>query len=178
MGRLAPLLWEPKAAPSPYRVIPGRAGCGPSVFAQEAGPGSPEHVAAVDSSPGRMGTGVASSQLEQLACGSSVPCAGGTACPSPGLEGALRSLTVASGLSSFALCQQLVAMMALFLILFFRKESELIPKGLWLSDSPRLQIRVQLLFHIPLHADYLSYFLSLSLWSGCIPFLYSPISFS
>lgn len=66
------------------------------------------------------GTGVAGSQLEQLArcqSGSLVPRAGGTACPSPGLEGALRSLTVASGLSSFALCRQLVATMAFFLVL-------------------------------------------------------------
>lgn len=60
-------------------------------------------------------------------------------------------------------------MMALFLILSFRKESELIPKGLCLSDSPRLQIRPELLFHIPLHANY-CLFVSLSLWSACTCF--------
>lgn len=58
----------------------------------------------------------------------------------------------------------------LFLILFFRKESELSPKGLCLSDSPRLQIRLELLFHVPLHADYLLVF---SLWlSGPVAHLF------
>lgn len=73
-------------------------------------------------------------------------------------------------LSSFALCQQLVAMMALFVILFFRKESELIPKGFCLSYSPRLQIRLELLFRIPLSADYLLIF-SLCL-SGQVAYLF------
>lgn len=94
-------------------------------FAQEAA-GQASHSTLLETLAwAGMGTAVASSQLEQLAScqsGHSVPCAGGTVCPSPGLEGALRSLTVASSLSSFALCQQLVAMMALFLILFFRKD--------------------------------------------------------
>lgn len=166
-----PALALPKAPPSPYRVIPGSAGCGSSVFAQEA-EGQADHSTLLQTLVwAGMGTGGVSSQLEQLAqSGSSAPCAGGTACPSPGLEGVLSSLTVSSGLRSFALCQQLVAMMALFVILFFRKESELIPKGLCLSYSPRLQMRLELLFHILLHADYLLFSLSLSLWSGCTSF--------
>lgn len=159
--RCSPPLALPKAPPSSYRATLGSNGCGSCVclLRRQWGRAPTAHCCSPQPGQGQA--------LEWLAhcwnswpsarVASSVPCASGTDCSSPGL----RSLTVVSGHSSFAVCQQLVAMMALFLILFFRKESELSPKGFCLSDTSRLQIRLELLFHVPLHADCLLVF---SLW--------------